>query len=298
MGNTIADAVTPPFTNVGVLNEQEDRLAAATNAPLAIICALEEELCHLRASLPEPEIIWHAGRQYELTQLDQQPLVLALCGIGMMSAAALTEATIGRWQPTAVLNYGCTGAHRADLLPGDLVIAARVIAYDNVNVNPDGTEHYMQMRYFRQGKQERADYFLADPALLTAAQAAAARLEGRHTPWPPMSGWPDQVPHREPQVRVGTIASADRWNRTHERISGLVAAHDSACEDMEAAAIALICASHDTPFLSIKDISNNELLKVTDSVSFEALGPELGRRAAMLMLETLREISEVRQVQA
>jgi nucleoside phosphorylase len=56
---------------------------------------------------------------------------------------------------------------------------------------------------------------------------------------------------------------------------------------MEAAAIALTCASHDLPFLSIKDISNNELLHVTDSVSFGALEPELGRRAAALLRETI-----------
>jgi nucleoside phosphorylase len=140
--------------------------------------------------------------------------------------------------------------------------------------------------------QERADYFAADPNLLAAAQAAAARLEGRHEPWPPASGWPEQVPHRAPRVATGTVASADRWNRARERISGLVTSHDSSCEDMEAAAIALVCASHDIPFLSIKDISNNELLRVTDSVSFGALGPQLGRRAAVLMLETLREAAQ------
>jgi nucleoside phosphorylase len=268
------------------------RTTPQLSAPLAIICALEEELCHLRNALPPGEAISHAGRQYEVTTLGERPIVLTLCGIGMLSAAAVTEAVIGRWTPAAVLNYGCTGAHRDDLLPGDLVIAGRVVAYDNVNVSPEGEERYSRMRYLRRGQQERADYFAADPALLASAQEAAARLEGQHEPWPPTSGWPEQVPHRTPRVVTSTVASADRWNRARERISGLVAAHDSSCEDMEAAAIALVCASHDTPFLSIKDISNNELLRVTDSVSFQALGPQLGRRAAMLMLATLRELTQ------
>lgn len=266
--------------------------ARLTTAPFAIICALEEELCHLRAALPPGQEVWHAGRHYEMTTVGERPIVLARCGIGMLSAAAVTEAMIGRWAPAAILNYGCTGAHRDDLLPGDLVIAARVVAYDNVNVSPEGEERYSRMRYLRRGQQERADYFAADPALLAGAQAAAARLDGQHEPWPPASGWPEQVPHRAPCVVTSTVASADRWNRARERISGLVAAHDSSCEDMEAAAIALVCASHDTPFLSIKDISNNELLRVTDSVTFQALGPELGRRAATLMFETLRELTE------
>jgi len=266
-----------------------------TTAPIAIICALEAELCHLRAALPTGREVWHAGRRYEVTALDAQPLVLARCGIGMLGAAAVTEATIGRWSPTAILNYGCTGAHRADLLPGDLVLAARVVAYDNVNVGVAGEEIYSRMRYLRADVQERIDYLLADPTLLAAANRAAATLAGRHEPWPPTSGWPEALPHRAPTVRIGTVASADRWNRAAARIGGLVALHDSACEDMEAAAIALTCASHGVPFLAIKDISNNELLRVTDSVSFDALGPELGRRAAALTLATLREIISIPQ---
>ncbi len=279
----LAENLTPP----------DSRLTT----PLAVICALEEELCHLRAALPAGEVQWHAGRRYEVTTFGGRTIVLTLCGIGMLSAAAVTEAMIGRWEPTAILNYGCTGAHRDDLLPGDLVIATRTVAYDNINVSPEGEERYSRMRYLRRGEQERADYFAADPALLAQAQRAAARLEGQHEPWPPASGWPDQVPHRTPRVVTGTVASADRWNRARERISGLVTAHDSSCEDMEAAAIALTCASHDIPFLSLKDISNNELLRVTDSVSFQALGPQLGRRAAMLMLATLREIVDAEKAE-
>jgi len=257
---------------------------------LAVICALEAELCHLRAALPTAMEVWHAGRRYEVTRLGERGIVLALCGIGMLSAAAVTEALIGRWGPGTILNYGCTGAHRDDLLPGDIVIAARTVAYDNVHVGPEGTEHYSRMRFLRRGVQERAEYLAADPALLAAAARATARLEGRHEPWPAVSGWPPQVPHRAPRVRVGTVASADRWNRAAERISGLVATHDSSCEDMEAAAIALTCASHAIPFLSIKDISNNELLHLTDAVSFDALNPELGRRAAALTRATIEEL--------
>lgn len=279
---SLLDAPDLPTTDYGL-----------RTSPIAIICALEQELCHLRAALPPGRAVWHAGRRYEVTAWGERPLVLTRCGIGMLSAAAVTEALIGRWEPTAVLNYGCTGAHRDDLLPGDLVIAARVVAYDNVNVGVAGEEVYSRMRYLRGEVQERADYLLADPALLAAAERAAATLAGRHEPWPPASGWPDAITHRAPRVRVGTVASADRWNRSAARISGLVATHDSACEDMEAAAIALTCASHAVPFLALKGISNNELLRVTEPGAFQALGPELGRRAAALTLATLREMAAV-----
>jgi adenosylhomocysteine nucleosidase len=260
---------------------------------IAVICALEEELCHLRAALPPARGEWHGGRFYEATELGARPIVLARCGIGMLSAAAVAEGVIGRWQPGLVLNYGCTGAHRDDLLPGDIVVGERAVAYDSVKVAPDGGEEFKPMYYLRAGEQERAEYFAGDPALLAAARRAIERLEGRHEPWPPTSGWPTQVPHREPRVAFGTVASADRWNRSQERIASLVARHGSHCEDMEAAAIALVCASHDVPFLTVKDISNNELLRLTsgDDFDIETAG-QLGKRAAVVVRELLREVAE------
>ena len=51
---------------------------------------------------------------------------------------------------------------------------------------------------------------------------------------------------------------------------------------MEAAAIALTCLTHDVPFLAVKDISNNELLRTTDHLFETETTGQLGRRAAAL----------------
>ena len=264
-----------------------------TQQTIAVICALEEELCHLRAVLPAGRGEWHAGRFYEVMGLGERLIVLVRCGIGMLSAAAVAEGVIGRWEPGVVLNYGCTGAHRDDLLPGDIVVGERSVAYDSVKVAPDGGEEFKPMFYLRAGEQERAEYFAGDPALLAAARRAIERLEGRHEPWPPTSGWPTEVLHRAPRVAFGTVASADRWNRSPERIASLVARHGSHCEDMEAAAIALVCASHDVPYLSVKDISNNELLRLTEADDFDIeTAGQLGKRAAVVVRELLREVAE------
>jgi nucleoside phosphorylase len=62
-----------------------------TGHTIAVICALEEELCHLRAALPEARGEWHAGRLSEVTTLGEWQVVIARCGIGMLSAAAVAE---------------------------------------------------------------------------------------------------------------------------------------------------------------------------------------------------------------
>ena len=263
--------------------------------PIAIVCALDWELAHLRGLLPGgTSEDWHDGHLVHLGQLEHQPLVLAACGMGMVSAAAGTQYVISRYAPRAILNYGCAGAHRADLLPGDVVVATELVAYDNVRETAAGEVQYRGMTYLESGEPRRIDAVRADPELLIAAQTAADAFVDEHEPWPAELGWPTAVAHRPPRVAFGTVLSADRWNRSPATIARLVERHDSLCEDMEAAAIGLICTSEGVPFISIKDISNNELLQPT--TDGRAMLTELGvdqiaRRAAAFTLAVVRALS-------
>jgi adenosylhomocysteine nucleosidase len=261
--------------------------------PIAVICAIADELVHLREVLPPGREQWRGDRCVWHTELDGLPIVLALCGVGMMAAAAVAESVIGHDRPSAVLNFGCTGAHRPDLLPGDMVIGERVVAYQNIVEGQDGTESYVGMKYLRRDVQEKALFLKADPALLERAVRVAASLEGLHEPWPTAAGWPASIAHRHPRLVVGTVASADRWNRSPASIEALVRLHDTHCEDMEAAAIALTCASHDVPFLTVKDISNNELVESSiDIPTWKAVTVgQLGRRAGAVILGILRDLA-------
>jgi adenosylhomocysteine nucleosidase len=261
--------------------------------PVAVICAMDWELAHLRQALPPGKERWHAGWCAYLTRLGNHKIVLAACGMGMVSAAAGTQEIISRYSPRAVLNYGCAGAHRSDLLPGDLIVGTRAVAYDSWHETLDGQLEYRGMSYLEGGTQRRIDALPADAGLLAAARRAADAFAEQPEPWPLELGWPPEVPHRPPDVRFGTIASADRWNRAAASIAALVARHDSLCEDMEAAAIGLVCISHGMPFLSIKDISNNELLRPTrggQRMLAELGVDQLARRAAAFTLAVLRVI--------
>src|SRR5215212_7510601 len=164
-----------------------------TRPPIVVICALADELVHLRDALPTGREEWRGGRCVWHTELDGVPILLALCGIGMMAAAAVTESVVGQYGLSAVLNFGCTGAHRPDLLPGDMVIGERVVAYQNVVERSDGTERYDKMKYLRRNVQEKVPHLEADPALLERAVRVAAMLEGLHEPWPTGAGWPTAV---------------------------------------------------------------------------------------------------------
>jgi adenosylhomocysteine nucleosidase len=248
---------------------------------------MEWELAHLvrMVDAPVPD-----GSCAYVAELEGQRLVLAYCGMGMVSAAAGASAMIARYAPRAVLNYGCAGAHRPELLPGDIVVATRLVAYENTRETPAGEVRYTGMLYLVDGEQRRVQALPTDSALLEAARGVAAHpVEA----WPADLAWPASIEHRPAQVVFGTVLSADRWNRAPASIQRLVEQHDSFCEDMEAAAIALVCASAQVPFLAVKDISNNELLRATagGQAMFEELGAEqLARRAAIFTLAVLHNV--------
>ena len=92
-------------------------------------------------------------------------------------------------------------------MPGDLVVGARVVAYDSVKITPGDAESHVRMWYLRDGVQQRVESLSAAPHLLAAAQHAAIALEDRHEPWPIMAGWPAATPHRGPLVFTGLVAS-------------------------------------------------------------------------------------------
>jgi adenosylhomocysteine nucleosidase len=210
--------------------------------------------------------------------------------MGMVTAAAATEHLIDRHQPSVVLNFGCAGGHRRDIMPGDVVIASRVVNHTALQILPSGEDRYVGFGWEVAGEKAEKTAIIADPDLLTIARRAAEGYEP--VPWPGNLFWPPTVTYRRPIVHEGTVVSADIWTQNIERLDVLHGRHDSLCEDMETAAVAQVSAMHGVPFLSIKDISNNEFHRASDIASFgDFPTEEVGRRAAGLTLRILEELA-------
>ena len=101
------------------------------------------------------------------------------------------------------------------------------------------------------------------------------------------------MPYRDPVVHTGPVASADIWTQATARLEVLHQRHGTLCEDMEAAAVAQVCALHGVPFLTIKDLSNNEFHAQTDIAGGFTDFPtaEVGKRAAALMRRLLERLA-------
>jgi adenosylhomocysteine nucleosidase len=261
----------------------------SVGAPIAVVVAMEAELRHFFARAPvvreSRDGIW-LDRWVEI---GGQPVVVVRSGMGVAVAAAATERVIDAHSPTAVVNYGCAGAHRRDVMPGDVVIGERYVNHTRVQILPTGEERYVGMKYEVSGEPFVAADLAADPHLLEVTRSVAAT--SRPEPWPRDLFWPEAVPYRPPVIHSGTVVSADIWTQSHDRLDVLHGRHGSLCEDMETASVAQICALHGVPFVSIKDISNSEYHRASDIAEFADFPTaEVGRRAAGLALGVIEEL--------
>jgi len=267
-----------------------DRETSAAG-PIGLVVAMDAELHHLLDAV-ESRREAHAGIWTEQhLMVAGQPVIAVRSGMGMVNAAAATEALLDRHHPRALLNFGCSGAHRRDIMPGDVVIGERAVHHAAVHLLASGEEHFVGSSYEVGGEVMDAAELTADPHLLAVAVDAAAGWIPE--PWPEELGWPATVPHRAARVHRGVVASADIWTQQHARLDILHQRHDSLCEDMEAAAIAHVCGRHQVPFLTIKDISNNEYHAVTDIAEGFTAFPtaEVGKRAARLIRRVLEHLA-------
>lgn len=260
--------------------------------PIAVVVAMEAELAHFADHMQLVREERHGPWQDRLVRHPGSgtDLVLLCCGIGMTNAAAATEHLCATYAPRAVLNFGCGGAHRRDLLPGDVVIGNATVHHGVFHILSTGETYFPETAYSVTGETVASAIRPCDPALVALAQAVATGWTP--DPWPEALGWPTAIEHRAAKVETGVVASADIWTQFHERIDDLHRRHRSLCEDMEAAAAHQICDRYGVPFLTVKDISNNEFHAVSNlEGDIEVLpAAEIGRRAATLLLRLLERL--------
>ncbi|HUG14873.1 MAG TPA: 5'-methylthioadenosine/S-adenosylhomocysteine nucleosidase [Thermomicrobiales bacterium] len=257
----------------------------ASDAHVAVICAMDSEAVHLRGRLAgpseEPMSRWRRTRG----RIGGERVDVIVSDIGLVNAAAATSALCALERPFVILNYGCAGAHRDDIALGDVVIASEVVHFTSQIVLPDGTRRYWGFNYLASGRRTREEHIPADPELLSAARAVSSNIA--------IPAWPGR--DVTPAVHVGTVGSADVWTQHGDSILELHTLHGSLCEEMEAAAIAQVAAIHGVPFLAVKDISNNELHAFTDLLSeggsvLAHVEEEVGRRAATVVEALIRTL--------
>lgn len=272
------------------MTESNHHPSPTTHHPIGIVVAMQAELRHLLEHVVVERTAEDGPWLDSFATVNGIPVAMVRSGMGMVNAAAATERLINTHHPHAVVNFGCTGAHRRDILAGDVVIGTRTVHHSKLHVLANGDELFEARGGDVGGESWHPTVLDTDPALVEVARAAA---DGWTPELWPEAFWPASVPPRDPQVHEGPVASADIWTQHVPRLDVLHDRHGTLCEDMEAAAMAQICGFHQVPFLTIKDLSNNEFHASTDIAGGFTDFPteEVGKRAAALTLRLLHHLA-------
>ncbi|MDG6774316.1 5'-methylthioadenosine/S-adenosylhomocysteine nucleosidase [Thiomicrorhabdus sp. ZW0627] len=232
---------------------------------VAIIGAMEEEVSLLRSHMTYLQTQKHAGFEYYLGQIGDTEVVLLRSGIGKVNAAISSTLLLQLYDPDYVINTGTAGGFHTDLEVGDIVISSSVCHHD-VDVTPFG--------YDLGQVPGMPSCFLPNEKLVKAAQNSIDALQ--------------EVVHMH-----GLIATGDRFMHQPEDVTNTRNNFPEmiACE-MEAAAIAQVCHTFDTPFVIIRSLS--DIAGKENAVTFEQYLEKAATHSAKVILEMLKQLKKLK----
>lgn len=233
---------------------------------IGIIGAMASEVEGLVARLDSPTVTRLAGRRFYQGGLGGRTAIVVESGIGKVNAAVTAQLLIDRFSPDALLNTGMAGGLDPRLQVKDLVIGTEAVHHDF-----DLTSFGHVPGYITGPDDQKPTLFSADPALIAAAERAAARV----------------LPAGQKALR-GRIASGDIFVDNSALKARIRRLFDAAAAEMEGAAIAQTAAANGVPFLILRTIS--DLAEHQANISFDELERYVGQLAGDISAALLEEL--------
>ncbi|MER2493192.1 5'-methylthioadenosine/S-adenosylhomocysteine nucleosidase [Catenovulum sediminis] len=226
---------------------------------IGIIGAMQQEVEILLQKIENCRAEQHGPCTIYCGQLNGRDVVLVQSGVGKTAAAMSTTMLLDNHKPYIVLNTGSAGGFASELNVGDLVISSEVRHHD-VDLTAFGFE-------MGQGYGFPAA-FESDETLIRRAEQAAAK-------------------QHDLQTKVGLICSGDSFMACPERVAKARSDFPQMIAvEMEAAAIAQVCAQFNTPFVVVRALS--DIAGKESHGSFETFLEQAARHSSQLVMDFIQ----------
>lgn len=236
---------------------------------IGVITAIKEEAKYFYSKYSfEKEVLFF--RDFYMSVENNAKIILVHSHTGPVNSSAATESLIINFFPDYIINTGSAGSHDIKILPGDVVIGDRYTINYNVEEVERGKIKEKKgslIRFIKNRKKRSFDYLEPDRNLLRLAQELISKVSLERIPI--HDSFDSYRASRDPRILTAGIGSEEHWTVDVKLIEKKKSFFGHKIEDKESAYIAQICHFHNVPFISIRGISDNELVKRT--VGYEAV---------------------------
>ncbi|MCB1885108.1 MAG: 5'-methylthioadenosine/adenosylhomocysteine nucleosidase [Geminicoccaceae bacterium] len=216
---------------------------------IGIICAIPEELGHLRDALRHGRDEARAGLAFAKGTLDGHEVVLVGAGIGKVNTALTATLLADRFDCRLVVFSGVAGGLDPKLSIGDVVIADRTLQHDAGVIENERVTTYQAGHVPFFNPTDRLGYPV--PADLVAK--LKDRLEGfALPPLPPEAGGTGTPP----RIVFGTILSGDQYLHCEATREHLFRTLGGRAIEMEGGALGQVCERFGIPHLDVRALSD------------------------------------------
>lgn len=211
--------------------------------------AMDIETEYLIKSLSNPVKEQVASWTFWKGEIGDKTVVVSRTEIGITNASAATTLGITKYSPDLVINQGTSGGHDPKLHSGDIVLADKIVNIGAVRTerkeygipadDKDGI-FFEDVQRIRDSKGNTVDYphFSSDEKVMETAKT---------------------IDYKNGKVVVGTIGTADQWNRELERIKFIHERYGTSAEEMETVAAAQVAKAFNVPFMGVRILSNTDI---------------------------------------
>ena len=193
---------------------------------IAVSASMKDELS-FRTNLNLLRTEYHGPFEFEIYDFEGTELIVSVCGIGKVNAAAMAQTLILIYKPELIVNIGTAGSVRDDVKRKDVVIAEETVQHD-FNLQPFG---------YRRGEiaELKMIEIPCDEKFIKTAE--------KHT--------------AEYRAHFGRILSGDQVIADPETVNSITSLFGGLSADMESAAFAQVCRLNSVPFAALRGISDD-----------------------------------------